>query len=154
MSSVEYKRFPHGERCSTTGCRSRRYYIESGAQFCKDHGHRQEGYVQVVADEDDFLNQLRGRKTRRKRDTYEERANSKVLEGTEAKLMYLLCLQLVLRKQIRALEGLLTVEGEHEDGLGPVVKSLWDLRLRRIKGLDSAQQGRNRAGVGSDGDGR
>lgn len=124
---VEYHRFKKGEHCTVEGCRSRRYYYEAGQRFCDRHGHQQEGYKQIAADEDDFNTQ--GRKTRRKREL--EARVSKVLTGRDATELFLQCWQLVLWKQVSWLRDTKGLPGKLET----VVRDLWNVRLRAVKGF-------------------
>lgn len=126
-SNLEFHKFPKGETCTTTGCRSRHYYIEDGKRVCKGHGHVQEGFTQVAADEDDFNTQ--GRKTRQKREQIA--AVRLVYEGQQAVTLYVQCWQLVLRTQISWLirEQGLPIE------LETVARDLWALRIRNVRGL-------------------
>jgi RNA polymerase I-specific transcription initiation factor RRN7 len=125
--TLEYHKFPHGEHCTSEGCRSRRYYVLDGGRFCKSNGHKQEGYTQIAADEDDFNNQ--GRKTRRKKD--EKERIEIIYSGREATELFLQCWQLILWKQV---EWLVRVKQMPEE-LETVVRDLWSIRLRAVTGL-------------------
>lgn len=126
-SSLEFHKFPKGETCTTPGCRSKQYYIEDGKQVCKAHGHVQEGFTQVLEDEDDFNSQ--GRKTRKKRE--EIAAIRLVYEGQQAVILYAQCWQLVLRKQLNWLVKEKGLPAELE----LIVRDLWTLRIRNVRGL-------------------
>ncbi len=129
MSNIQYHKFPRHESCTTTGCRSKYFYIEDGRKVCKSHGHVQEGFTQVAQDEDDFGKQ--GRTTRRKRQLL------KKVEvrwtGKRGLGVYVEALQVVLRCQVRWLveKGKVERRGEFED----VVRGLWAVRVRGVKGL-------------------
>lgn len=125
--AIEYHKFPRGENCTSEGCRSRRYYVLDGARFCKTNGHKQEGYTQIAADEDDFNTQ--GRKTRKKRE--EKERVEVIFSGREATELFLQCWQLILWKQV---EWLVRVKGMPEE-LETVVRDLWSVRLRAVTGL-------------------
>jgi RNA polymerase I-specific transcription initiation factor RRN7 len=132
-SNIEYHKFSKGETCSTTGCRSKHYYIQDGKRVCKAHGHVQEGFTQVQQDEDDFNTQ--GRKSRRKRE--EEKAVNRTYEGKAAVTLYVQCWQLILRKQVRWM----VVEKHLPEELEKVVRDLWALRIRAVKGLGEEFEG-------------
>lgn len=125
-SQIEYRKFPRGQKCEYEGCGSRRYYIEDGKQFCRN-GHEQQGFSQVQADEDDFNSQ--GRKTRLKR-TQKEKVEL-VLSGRDAIKLFLQAYQLVLWKQVAWLVKVKGLPAELET----VVRDLWAVRLRVVKGL-------------------
>ncbi|PSS02114.1 hypothetical protein BD289DRAFT_422602 [Coniella lustricola] len=118
-------RFPRGEHCDQ--CRSRKWYAESGFRFC-ENGHRIEGFIEVDIDEDDNFGQ-RGRVSRKQRELREKATRH--LSGTEARELYLECLQLVLRHQIWWLVNDRRLPSELET----VVRDLWDLRIRNFAGL-------------------
>lgn len=126
-SNLDFHKFRKGETCTTTGCRSKHYYIQDGKRVCKAHGHVQEGFTQVAADEDDFNTQ--GRKTRKKRKA--AAAIRLIYEGRQAVTLYVQCWQLVLRKQVSWLVGEKGMPFELET----VVRDLWTLRIRNVRGL-------------------
>jgi hypothetical protein len=123
---IEYHKFPRGEVCSYEGCRQRRYYLADGKRWCKE-GHEQQGFRQVQEDEDDFNSQ--GRKSRRKQE--EKEKVQRILTGREATELFLQCYQLVLWKQVRWLVSVKHLPTELET----VVRDLWAVRLRAVKGL-------------------
>ncbi|KAI9736039.1 MAG: Pol I core factor CF [Claussenomyces sp. TS43310] len=129
----DYHRFPPGEQCTAEGCRSKRYYVLDGLRFCKANGHQQEGYTQIQSDEDDFGTQ--GRKTRRRRE--EAPRVARVLGGRAATELFLLCWQLVLRKQVAWLRDARGMPA----ALETVVRDLWSVRLRGVHGLGGGDRG-------------
>lgn len=132
-SNIEYHKFRHGETCTTTGCRSRSYYIADGKRVCKSHGHVQEGFTQIAQDEDDFGTQ--GKRTRRKKDAVEK--VKQVFEGKQALVLWCEVVQLVLRRQVKWV----IEEGYAGEDLEVVVRDLWALRLRNVKGLGDEDGG-------------
>jgi RNA polymerase I-specific transcription initiation factor RRN7 len=126
-SSIDFHKFSKGETCTTTGCRSRYYYIQDGKRVCKSHGHVQEGFTQVAADEDDFNKE--GRKTRKRRK--EAAVTGIVYDGIEAIKLYAQCWQVVLRKQAM---WLISARGMPPE-LETVIRDLWAVRIRNIRGV-------------------
>ncbi|KAK4204110.1 putative ribosomal protein [Triangularia verruculosa] len=127
MARKEYKRFPSGQTCSE--CPARRWYLEDGMRFC-ENGHRVEGYIQFDIDQegDNFGSMGKTLKVKK-----EKRQKTKQqLSGDEAKELYLECLQLILRKQLRWLMKEKRMNGEIEG----VVRDLWVLRVGGFKGIE------------------
>ncbi|KZL72348.1 forms a complex with the other RRN protein RRN6 and RRN11 [Colletotrichum tofieldiae] len=114
----ELHRFPKGERCEF--CGSRKWYLENGLRYCAKEGHQLQGYVEFDLGDEDF-----GQKGRvsRKEKQVKERVK-RVLNGQQARDLYLECLQLILREQILWL----VKEKDHKAELETVVRDLWDLR--------------------------
>lgn len=131
-SSIDFHKFSKGETCTTTGCRSRYYYIQDGKRVCKSHGHVQEGFTQVAADEDDFNTE--GRKTRKRRK--EAAATGIVYDGIEAIKLYAQCWQVVLRKQAM---WLISARGMPPE-LETVIRDLWAVRMRNIRGIGEGER--------------
>ncbi|KAK0714626.1 hypothetical protein B0H67DRAFT_578623 [Lasiosphaeris hirsuta] len=135
----QHHRFPRGETC--TDCPARRWYLENGFRYC-ENGHQVEGYVQFDVDEHDNFGKTG--KTARKEKAVREKER-KQLSGSEAKELYLECLQLILRKQVAWLIARQDVHPELE----LVCRNLWDLRIRGFVGLTPAKtKGKGKAGVG------
>lgn len=148
---TKYHRFRSGERCDE--CGARQWYAENALRYCRN-GHRLEGFAAHEEDEDAFG--TRGRVSRKKREPKSAKGASHQavkLSGDAGRELYLEVLQLVLRRQIRALGGLLglirggggggdeggaaSVEAEEDAGMGGddlehVVRSLWVLRVRNL----------------------
>jgi RNA polymerase I-specific transcription initiation factor RRN7 len=137
---IEYRKFPRGQKCEFESCGSPRYYIEDGRQFCKN-GHEQQGFSQVQADEDDFNSQ--GRKSRLKR--AEKEKVETLFSGRDATELFLQCYQLVLWKQV---SWLVTSKGLPVE-LETIVRDLWSVRLRAVKGLGQEGDGSVSAGFSS-----
>ncbi|KFY52744.1 hypothetical protein V496_08235 [Pseudogymnoascus sp. VKM F-4515 (FW-2607)] len=131
-SSIDFHKFSKGETCTTTGCRSRYYYIQDGKRVCKSHGHVQEGFTQVAADEDDFNTE--GRKTRKRRK--EAVATGIIYDGIEAIKLYAQCWQVVLRKQAM---WLISARGMPPE-LETVIRDLWAVRIRNIRGVGEGER--------------
>ena len=137
-ASTKYHRFRGGERCDE--CGARQWYAENAIRYCRN-GHRLEGFAAHDADEDAFG--TLGRVSRRKRggdDGDGEEGGSGAdgsgggsgarkrrgagpgvkLSGRRAAELYLEVLQLVLRRQVRAVRRLVTVSagGERAGGGG------------------------------------
>ncbi|KFY42334.1 hypothetical protein V494_02461 [Pseudogymnoascus sp. VKM F-4513 (FW-928)] len=145
-SSIDFHKFSKGETCTTTGCRSRYYYIQDGKRVCKSHGHVQEGFTQVAADEDDFNTE--GRKTRKRRK--EAEATGIVYDGIEAIKLYAQCWQVVLRKQAM---WLISARGMPPE-LETVIRDLWAVRIRSIRGVgEDERDSRDGSGFSSTSEG-
>lgn len=145
-SSIDFHKFSKGETCTTTGCRSRYYYIQDGKRVCKSHGHVQEGFTQVAADEDDFNTE--GRKTRKRR---KEAATAGIVyDGIEAIKLYVQCWQVVLRKQAM---WLISARGMPPE-LEIVIRDLWAVRIRNIRGVgEDERDARDGSGFSSTSEG-
>ncbi|KFY01653.1 hypothetical protein O988_02618 [Pseudogymnoascus sp. VKM F-3808] len=100
---------------------------EDGKRVCKSHGHVQEGFTQVAADEDDFNTE--GRKTRKRRKEVAE--TGIVYDGIDAIKLYAQCWQVVLRKQAM---WLISSRGMPPE-LETVIRDLWAVRIRSIRGV-------------------
>jgi len=166
----EYHRFPQKERCAD--CNARRWYLENGRKYC-ENGHQVEvrfcdgemttrtffadlssyqGYVQFDVDLEDNFG--KAGKTARKKKVAKEK-ESKHLSGSEARVLYLVCLQIILRKQV----AWLVRNRGFDRKLESVCRGLWDLRIRKFIGLGAAAgkkaekgKGKNAASSGSDGE--
>lgn len=135
------------ESCAHENCGSRRFHVgEDGFTYC-DQGHQQSERGTVIAEDTGELVQL-GRKSRKK-DSDAESATSRGMEGfyfasmkcvltvlsassfsgSHASEHYLLCFQLVLRKQLYWLVHTQKFPEELEG----LVKDLWALRLQRAQ---------------------
>ncbi|KAM7196407.1 hypothetical protein V8F20_007066 [Naviculisporaceae sp. PSN 640] len=125
----EYKRFPRGS-AGCDRCKTSRWYIDNGRKFCKN-GHEVEGFIEFDVDvEDNFGNQgkiVRGQQAARAKKQYRH------LKGKDGRMLYLVCLQIVLRTQIQWLVQQKGVDPELE----VVCRGLWDLRIRKFVGLNS-----------------
>ncbi|KFZ05408.1 hypothetical protein V501_08376 [Pseudogymnoascus sp. VKM F-4519 (FW-2642)] len=106
---------------------------EDGKRVCKSHGHVQEGFTQVAADEDDFNTE--GRKTRKRRK--EAATTGIVYDGIEAIKLYAQCWQVVLRKQAM---WLISARGMPPE-LETVIRDLWAVRIRNIRGIGEDERG-------------
>ncbi|KAK4544621.1 hypothetical protein LTR36_004193 [Oleoguttula mirabilis] len=115
--------------CDYDNCGSTRFEVgDDGYTYCH-RGHRQSERGTVVAEDTGELVNA-GRKSRRK-DSDAESIASKAsgFSGPRAFEHYLLCLQLVLRKQLR---WLIEVQGLPEE-LESLVRDLWALRLQKLQ---------------------
>ncbi|EME86107.1 uncharacterized protein MYCFIDRAFT_131200 [Pseudocercospora fijiensis CIRAD86] len=126
MSQARRKR----PSCSHDNCGSRRFHVgDDGFTYC-DQGHQQsEAGLLVSADTGELV--LTGRTARRKLDSDAESTTTKVtgFSGPKAFEHYLLCVQLVLRKQLRWLIDVQKLPEELEG----LVKDLWALRLQKLQ---------------------
>ena len=111
-----------------------------------------QGYVQFDVDLEDNFG--KAGKTARKKKVAKEK-QYKHLSGNEARVLYLVCLQIILRKQIA---WLVRNKGFGRE-LESVCRGLWDLRIRKFIGLGAAagkkpEKGKekNAASHGSDGE--
>lgn len=104
----------------------------------------QEGFTQVQADEDDFGNA--GKTTRRKR----ERTKSVAMrfEGRAGLGLYVECLQWVVRRQVQWCREMGKVGGRGVE-MEQVVRSLWAVRVRGVKGLDDGDGAESQGGFSS-----
>ncbi|CAK4033932.1 RNA polymerase I-specific transcription initiation factor rrn7 [Lecanosticta acicola] len=130
MSQRLQRRNVKKPECSNENCGSRRFHVgDDGFTYC-DQGHQQSELGTVVAEDTGELVTL-GRTSRRK-DSDAESQTSRVsgFRGPKAFEHYLLCAQLVLRKQLR---WLIDVQGLPEE-LESLVKDLWALRLQKLQG--------------------
>ncbi|KAK5689108.1 hypothetical protein LTR17_026511 [Elasticomyces elasticus] len=126
MSSSTHRR---PEPCGHENCGSRRFHVgDDGFTYCV-RGHQQSERGTVVA-EDTGEYVIAGRKARLK-DSDAESTTSKAsgFSGARAFEHYLLCLQLVLRKQLRWLIETRKLPEELEI----LVRDLWTLRLQRLR---------------------
>ncbi len=135
-SSTTYHRFRDGERCDE--CGARQWYAEDAIRYCR-RGHRLEGFAAHAADEDAFG--TLGRVSRKKKEKEGEgedqhgpssssrpgpgsgsggrRGRRAVkLSGDAGRELYLEILQLVLRRQVRALREILRGGGGGGGGGG------------------------------------
>ncbi|KXT08766.1 hypothetical protein AC579_4931 [Pseudocercospora musae] len=126
MSQARRKR----PSCSHDNCGSRRFHVgDDGFTYC-DQGHQQsEAGLFISADTGELV--VTGRTTRRKVDSDAESTTTKVtgFSGPKAFEHYLLCVQLVLRKQLRWLIDVQKLPEELEG----LVKDLWALRLQKLQ---------------------
>ncbi|KAK5175574.1 uncharacterized protein LTR77_000713 [Saxophila tyrrhenica] len=120
-----------GEPCPYESCGSRRYYTgDDGYTYC-DRGHQQRERGTVIAEDTGEFVPV-GRSVRRKDSDAESsrtRGTSAGFTGAEALEHYLLCVQLVLRKQLRWLIDAQKLPEELE----VLVKDLWALRLQKLQ---------------------
>ncbi|CZT19832.1 uncharacterized protein RCC_05688 [Ramularia collo-cygni] len=126
MSSRRHKRL----QCSHDGCGSRRITTgDDGFRYC-DQGHQQSELGTVVAEDTGEL--PNHGKTSRRRDldasSFTSRASG--FSGTRAFEHYLLCMQVVMRKQLQWLIDVQRLPTELET----VVRDLWALRLQKVQG--------------------
>lgn len=136
MDRPDYHRFRRGDRCSEPGCPSKYWYIDSGQKICQLHGHVQEGFTQIQQDEDDF--NTAGKRTKRKKEKRKEVGVR--YEGRNALGLYVECLQVVIRRQVEWMGKEGKCKGRERE-LEEVVRSLWAVRLRGVKGLDDDRDG-------------
>ncbi|SMQ54751.1 unnamed protein product [Zymoseptoria tritici ST99CH_3D7] len=116
-------------QCSQEGCASRRFNVgDDGFTYC-DRGHQQSELGTVIAEDTGEL-VIQGTKSRKK-DSDAESFASRVsgFSGPKAFEHYLLCIQLVLRKQLRWLVDVQKLPDELES----LVRDLWALRLRKVQ---------------------
>ncbi|RPB28945.1 hypothetical protein L211DRAFT_817189 [Terfezia boudieri ATCC MYA-4762] len=115
-------------RCGIDNCKTTLYYLEDGQWFCKN-GHRREGELDL--EEDDELNAQTqtGAKAKKAKDQ-EKEAPAEVLHGRKGFELFLKCIQLILRKQVRVL----VYEKGFPAQLEAVVRDLWALRLQKALG--------------------
>ncbi|KAK0629776.1 hypothetical protein B0T17DRAFT_526460 [Bombardia bombarda] len=125
MAGRRHHRFPRGETCDD--CPARRWYIENGHKFC-ENGHQVEGYVQFDIDVDDNFGKS-GKVIRKKKET--KKGEVKQLSGKKAKELYMMCQQVILRKQIAWLISEKGISNE----LDGVCRDLWDFRTCKFIGL-------------------
>ncbi|KAH7071933.1 hypothetical protein BKA63DRAFT_60432 [Paraphoma chrysanthemicola] len=115
-----------GPICGVENCRSRSYEEgEDGFLYCQN-GHRQGGLVRGEDDEDNYTPAAR-QITRKQKDD-DNRKVARHYSGRQAFNLYLKCLQLILRHQLKFLV--------HEKGLPSeletVVFDLWALRIAQL----------------------
>ncbi|KAK4506028.1 hypothetical protein PRZ48_003993 [Zasmidium cellare] len=118
-------------QCSQYDCGSRRFHVgDDGFTYC-DQGHQQSELGTVIAEDTGELVTL-GKTSRRKDSDAESVATSKAtgFSGARAFEHYLLCIQLVLRKQLRWLIDVQKLPPELET----LVRDLWALRLQKLQG--------------------
>ncbi|KAF8439226.1 hypothetical protein BGX38DRAFT_1134601 [Terfezia claveryi] len=115
-------------RCGIDNCRTTLYYLEDGQWFCKN-GHRREGELDL--EEDDELNaQTQTGAKAKKAIDQEKDAPVEVLHGRKGLQLFLKCIQLILRKQVRVLVNEKGFPAQFET----VVRDLWALRLQKALG--------------------
>ncbi|GAB7359038.1 hypothetical protein MBLNU230_g5110t1 [Neophaeotheca triangularis] len=123
MSSGRKKRAP----CSHENCGSRRFHVgEDGYTYC-DEGHQQSEIGTVVAEDTGELI-IQGKKSKRRVEE-DEAITSTGFTGPRAVEQYLLCLQLVLRKQLKWLIDLQKLPPELEH----IVRDIWAIRLQKLQ---------------------
>lgn len=124
------QRRKRGPACSHDNCGSRRLHLsDDGFTYC-DQGHQQSETGPQISTDTGELVQI-GRASRIKVDSDAESTASRVsgFSGPKAFEHYLLCLQLVLRKQLRWL-----IDVQHlPEELETLVKDLWALRLHKLQ---------------------
>ncbi|KIW08755.1 uncharacterized protein PV09_00693 [Verruconis gallopava] len=126
MADNDYE-YRIGDRCGIDGCRSRRYRTnESGFEECA-RGH-QHDLVRGDAgnDEDEFGINLHGKRFRKH---VEKVKVLKHLRGKDAFELYLLCYQMILRKQA----WWFVHEKKLPQKFETVVHDLWALRLQNLR---------------------
>ncbi|QDS70646.1 hypothetical protein FKW77_000904 [Venturia effusa] len=111
--------------CVDDTCSSRRIRTEDSGHIYCERGHFQ-GIESADRDEDDFEGASHGRTSRRQKE--EKEKVLKHLTGKSAFELYLLCYQLILRKQI----WWLVHEKELPAELETIVHDLWALRLQNL----------------------
>ncbi|KAI5368155.1 Putative transcription initiation factor Rrn7, Zinc-finger [Septoria linicola] len=114
--------------CSQDNCGSRRFHIgDDGFTYC-DQGHQQDAGLVVSQDTGELI--VEGRRTRRA-DSDAESGVTRVsgFTGTKAFEHYLLCIQLILRKQLRWLIDIQKLPEELET----IVRDLFALRLQKLQ---------------------
>ncbi|KXT04514.1 hypothetical protein AC578_8631 [Pseudocercospora eumusae] len=116
--------------CSHDNCGSRRFHVgDDGFTYC-EQGHQQsEAGLLISADTGELV--ITGRTTRVKVESDAESTTTKItgFSGPKAFEHYLLCVQLVLRKQLRWLIDVQKLPEELEG----LVKDLWALRLQKLQ---------------------
>ncbi|WPG97290.1 Hypothetical protein R9X50_00006400 [Acrodontium crateriforme] len=116
--------------CSHEDCGSRRFHVgDDGYTYC-DRGHQQQERGTVVTEDTGELI-IHGRTSKRKGDSDADSSVSRVsgFSGTRALEHYLLCLQLVLRKQCRWLIDVQLLPAEIET----LIRDLWAFRLQSLQ---------------------
>ncbi|KAF2722953.1 hypothetical protein K431DRAFT_265547 [Polychaeton citri CBS 116435] len=128
--------------CEINGCGSTRLHDgDDGFRYC-DQGHQQSSHgTQIVEDTGELVQQ--GKKSRRRDESDAESTISRgAFEGPKAFEHYLLCLQLVLRKQLKWLVDVQGLPPELED----LTHDLWALRLQRLQMRVSYDSGTDAGG--------
>ncbi|KAK3703865.1 hypothetical protein LTR37_014188 [Vermiconidia calcicola] len=122
-------RIKKAEPCAHENCGSRRFYIgDDGYTYC-DQGHQQSERGTVIAEDTGELVTL-GRKSKRKdSDAESTTTKASTFSGADAFEHHLLCIQLVLRKQLRWLIDVQKLPQELE----MLVNDLWSLRLQKLQ---------------------
>ncbi|EME47752.1 hypothetical protein DOTSEDRAFT_69632 [Dothistroma septosporum NZE10] len=118
-----------GRHCLQDDCGSRRFHVgDDGFTYC-GQGHQQSELGTIVAEDTGEL--ITRGKTSRKKESDAESVTSKAtgFSGARAYEHYLLCVQLVLRKQLRWLIDVQELPQELEI----LVKDLWALRLQKLQ---------------------
>ncbi|KAE9988820.1 hypothetical protein EG328_007424 [Venturia inaequalis] len=111
--------------CVDDTCSSKRIRTEDSGHIYCDRGHFQ-GIATVNRDEDEFEGASHGRTSRRRKE--EKEKVLKHLTGKPAFELYLLCYQLILRKQV----WWLIHEKEMPAELEVIVHDLWALRMQNL----------------------
>ncbi|KAL1651685.1 hypothetical protein SLS61_005348 [Didymella pomorum] len=116
-----------GPVCGVENCRSRLYEEgEDGFRYC-ENGHQQFGLIRAADDDDDFTLATTTR-TRKKKDTDDQVKVAKHFSGRQGLDLYLKCLQLILRHQMRYL---IRDKGLPEE-LEVITLDLWALRISQF----------------------
>nr|CDP26956.1 Putative protein of unknown function [Podospora anserina S mat+] len=138
----KHHRFPSGQTCSE--CPAKKWYLDNGMRFCQN-GHRVErpqGYVQFDVDQEGDGFGSMGKTLTVKKEKREKPKQQ--LSGNEGRKLYLECLQLILRKQLRWLIKEKRLNGELEG----VVRDLWLLRVGGFKGIEKKREEAEEGGAG------
>jgi RNA polymerase I-specific transcription initiation factor RRN7 len=109
-------------------CKTRLWQIIDGRRVCQN-GHVQEGDLEVGEDEDDFVPSQRRLDLPSQRSKTQEQKEGVILYGVDGHGLYMQCVQLLLRKQVKWLieEKRAPVELEQ------VVRSLWAMEVNASK---------------------
>ncbi|KAF2430075.1 hypothetical protein EJ08DRAFT_697620 [Tothia fuscella] len=117
-----------GDRCGEDNCPSTRWKPTEtdGEEICENGHRRISARVIAEQDDDDFAGPVSGKRTKRKKDEVEKVAKHEV--GRKGFELYLLCFQLILRKQIWWLVREKGFPKEFES----IVQDLWAIRLDQL----------------------
>ncbi|KAI7342538.1 hypothetical protein KC367_g3970 [Hortaea werneckii] len=117
------------QQCSHEGCGSTRLELgEDGFTYCRN-GHQQADIGTVVAEDTGELVQTGRKSVRKDSDAESTTSRASGFSGPKALEHYLLCLQLILRKQLRWLVDVQKLPS----GLENLVHDLWALRLQKLQ---------------------
>ncbi|KAJ9666891.1 hypothetical protein H2201_003025 [Coniosporium apollinis] len=112
--------------CEVDGCPSRRFRRREDAYYYCSNGHQQTLAGPAEGeDEDNFRQQGRVQRAKREKVERDERT---VLSGSAAFELYILCYQLILRKQV----WFLVHSKGYPADLEKALHHLWSLRLRKL----------------------
>ncbi|KAI7187927.1 hypothetical protein KC363_g5728 [Hortaea werneckii] len=117
------------QQCSHEGCGSTRLELgEDGFTYCRN-GHQQADIGTVVAEDTGELVQTGRKSVRKDSDAESTTSRASGFSGPKALEHYLLCLQLILRKQLRWLVDVQKLPSDLEN----LVRDLWALRLQKLQ---------------------